>query len=227
MKLTIVRHGETSYNKEGLIQGQSDIPLNDYGRMIARTTKAAYERENIHYDVIYSSPLIRAYETACILKDKGQEIIVDSRLKELSYGKYEGSNYQDILNGSKDLLVIRDCFLNPENYIPDETGESFDAFFARTKSFLEDMQTRYTKGENILVVCHGGTLRALLWAVQPRKLKDFWATKHKNLCHSILSWEAGEPFTILDTGKYYYELDEMEVKKQCQPGIQGGCVAPL
>ncbi|MBE5906964.1 MAG: histidine phosphatase family protein [Lachnospiraceae bacterium] len=224
MKLTIVRHGVTEWNKTSKIQGQIDVPLNDYGREIAHITRSAYEKKHIHYDVIYSSPLIRAYETARILADTGQEIICDARLKEISYGKYEGSDYHRILAGQDDLLTIRDCFLAPQNYVPDETGERFSDFFARTRSFLEDMRKMYTNEESILVVCHGGTTRALLQAVKERPLEDFWKTKHKNLCHSVISWEKDKPFQLEIQELYYYELEE---RGTCQHGTPGGCVAPL
>ncbi|SFP93596.1 probable phosphoglycerate mutase [Lachnospiraceae bacterium XBB1006] len=224
MKVTIVRHGETDWNKLGKIQGQIDVPLNDYGRSIAKITRLAYEKENIHYDVVYSSPLMRAYETARILADPGQTIICDSRLKEISYGRYEGSNYQDILAGAPELLTIRDCFLAPQNYHPDETGECFSDFFHRTRCFLEELRNNYTHNESILVVCHGGTTRALLQAVEERPLSRFWETKHKNLCHSVVVWDKNSPFRIEQQAFYYYDL---ETRTTCQHGTPEGCVAPL
>jgi probable phosphoglycerate mutase len=224
VKVTIVRHGETEWNKIGRIQGQTDVPLNDYGRQVAKQTRQAYEKENIHYDVIYSSPLIRAYETARILADPGQEIRIDSRLKELSYGKYEGSDYHKLMAGEPELAQISNCFLAPQNYVPDPTGESFSQLFQRTRSFLEDLRKQFHNNESILVVCHGGTTRALLWAIQERDLSEFWKTRHKNLCHSILTCEGAEPFTIAEQAKYYYQTEEA---KACQPGTPGASEAPL
>ena len=57
MKLYIIRHGETDWNKEKRLQGQSDIPLNDYGRELARITGKALK--DVHFDYVFSSPLSR------------------------------------------------------------------------------------------------------------------------------------------------------------------------
>ena len=62
MELYLIRHGETDYNKERKIQGSCDIPLNEYGRELARET--AEGLKDIPFDVIFTSPLCRARETA-------------------------------------------------------------------------------------------------------------------------------------------------------------------
>ena len=91
MKLYIVRHGETDWNNEKKLQGRSDVPLNDYGRELAYITAEALK--DVSYDAIYSSPLIRAYETATILKgDRDIDIIKDERLREMCFGEYEGKH---------------------------------------------------------------------------------------------------------------------------------------
>ena len=65
MKLYIVRHGETDWNKARKIQGQSDIPLNAFGRHLARET--AKGLADVHFDLCFTSPLSRAKETARII----------------------------------------------------------------------------------------------------------------------------------------------------------------
>ena len=82
MKIYLVRHGETEWNKEYRLQGQADTRLNDYGRELAVITAEALKE--IPFDVIYHSPLSRAEETAVILKrDRKIDIIADERLKEM------------------------------------------------------------------------------------------------------------------------------------------------
>ena len=89
MKIYFIRHGETIWNKENKIQGQSDIPLNEYGRELAYITADALK--DIPFDIVYSSPLIRAKETADILvKNRNLEIHTDHRLVEMSFGEGEG-----------------------------------------------------------------------------------------------------------------------------------------
>ena len=67
MRLYIVRHGETDWNKARKIQGQSDIPLNEFGRHLARET--AKGLADVHFDLCFTSPLSRAKETAQIILD--------------------------------------------------------------------------------------------------------------------------------------------------------------
>ena len=69
----IIRHGETDWNKEHRIQGHQDIPLNDQGRLDAKVAKK--KLKNVKFDVVFSSPLKRAYETAKIITNN--EIIID------------------------------------------------------------------------------------------------------------------------------------------------------
>ena len=89
MRLYIVRHGETDWNRIHRVQGRTDIPLNDYGRRLARET--AEGMKEVRFDLGYTSPLLRAKETAqIILADRGVPLYEDSRIEELSFGSYEG-----------------------------------------------------------------------------------------------------------------------------------------
>lgn len=89
MKLYIIRHGETDWNKEKRLQGQSDTQLNEYGIELARITGEALK--DVHFDYIFSSPLKRAYKTAELIRmDRPVKIITDDRLKEICFGVNEG-----------------------------------------------------------------------------------------------------------------------------------------
>ena len=65
MKIYFIRHGETDWNKDGKLQGRVDIPLNEEGRHVAELTCEALKEE--HFDIAFTSPLSRAYETAEII----------------------------------------------------------------------------------------------------------------------------------------------------------------
>ena len=89
MKLYIVRHGETEWNKARKIQGQVDIPLNEFGRTLAK--KTAKGLADIKFDLCYTSPLVRAKETAeLILAGGTTQIIEDARIEEMAFGEYDG-----------------------------------------------------------------------------------------------------------------------------------------
>ncbi|MCI8446125.1 MAG: histidine phosphatase family protein, partial [Bacilli bacterium] len=87
MELYIVRHGETGYNKMGLLQGKTNIPLNQKG--IEQANKTKKELEQINFDIVVSSPLNRAIDTAKIIAPNN-EILIDERLNERTLGEYEG-----------------------------------------------------------------------------------------------------------------------------------------
>ena len=84
-----MRHGQTDWNALRKLQGRSDVPLNDNGRLMVK--EAIEEYKNIHFDICFCSPLKRALETAEIfLKNRNIPLIVDDRLAEMCFGIYEG-----------------------------------------------------------------------------------------------------------------------------------------
>ena len=89
MKIYLFRHGETDWNKARRLQGQSNIPLNPFGRELAMKTAEALQ--DISFDRAFSSPLSRAVETAQILLGDTQiPVITDHRLLEINFGDCEG-----------------------------------------------------------------------------------------------------------------------------------------
>ena len=89
MRLYIMRHGETDWNKEKRLQGQSDIELNEFGRNLAYKTKEGLK--DVQVDLVITSPLKRARETALIVKgDREIPVIEDARIEEMCFGEYEG-----------------------------------------------------------------------------------------------------------------------------------------
>ena len=85
--LYIMRHGKTEWNELHKLQGQTDIPLNENGRKMAREAGKRYRE--IHFDICYCSPLIRAKETAeLVLEGRAVPIVTDDRLMEMCFGEY-------------------------------------------------------------------------------------------------------------------------------------------
>ena len=89
MQIYLIRHGETDYNKSRRIQGQCDIELNNCGRELAKITAQALK--DVPFDLVFTSPLKRAKETAeIIVGDRQIPVIEDVRIREISFGEYEG-----------------------------------------------------------------------------------------------------------------------------------------
>ena len=102
--LYIMRHGKTDWNEQHKLQGRTDVPLNADGRKMAENARELYK--DINFDICYCSPLSRARETAEIfLKGRNVPIIYDDRLKEMSFGVYEGMEDSTNIPGSPINLI--------------------------------------------------------------------------------------------------------------------------
>ncbi len=108
--LYIIRHGQTEKNKANLLQGRSDIALNDTGRLQAVEVRDRLLAAGIHFDRVYSSPLVRAVQTAEIVTGMAPHVI-EPRLIEMDYGPYEG---MDLKNPAPELMeFFRDLVHHP------------------------------------------------------------------------------------------------------------------
>lgn len=146
MNIYVVRHGQTDWNLKNLLQGSSDIHLNNTGINEAKIT--AENLKDIQFSAIYSSPLDRALQTAIsINKYHNLEIITDSRLIERTYGIYEGTSVLKNISDYWDL----DLNLGKDNI------ENVHCFFNRIYDFLLEKYELYNnKDVNILIVTHNG-----------------------------------------------------------------------
>lgn len=149
MKVTIVRHGKTEYNKLGKIQGLKNISLNDEGREQAKKLKE--EIKDKHFDICFSSPLIRAMETAMILVGDKVQINLDDRLKERDMGDLEGIQ--------KDTYDFKK-YWNYELNCGDYNIEKIQNIFNRVNDFLGYLKENYND-KSILIVSHGATIKAM------------------------------------------------------------------
>ncbi|KHE72868.1 histidine phosphatase family protein [Halobacillus sp. BBL2006] len=159
MKVAIIRHGSTHWNKERRAQGKSDIPLDADGRIDAE--KLAGRLHSEKWDVLYSSPLHRAKQTAEIIATSvGLEIRYDERLQEADGGQIEGTTEDERIEKWG------------ENWRSLELGmEKPDSLIKRSLEFIEDMITR-DQGKNIIIVSHGAWISHLLRELDPENVTE-------------------------------------------------------
>ena len=175
--LYIIRHGKTDWNVLHKLQGRTDIPLNEEGRRMAEDAREAYR--NVHFDVCFCSPLIRARETAeILLKDRNIPILADDRLAEMSFGSYEGI---------ENSFQIPDCPINvlfhsPEKYTdPPGGAESLYDLFARTGAFLrERVDPLLKEGRDVLIVGHGAMNSSIISQIRQLPREQFWSAGIEN-----------------------------------------------
>jgi broad specificity phosphatase PhoE len=152
-KLLLARHGETDWNRDGRWQGHSDTQLNERGREQAH--KLADKLEGV--DVVYSSDLARARETADIVAARlGREVRPDRRLRERGFGAWEGLTSREI----EDRFAEAHRRWRAGEGFGAEDAEPFDSFAARIHAFLEDV-LRLHPEEEVLVIAHGGSIRVI------------------------------------------------------------------
>lgn len=205
MLIYLIRHGETDWNTKRLLQGATDIPLNQNGIEVAELT--AKGLKDVPFDLIFSSPLQRAMQTAEILRgDRNIPIIPEPRLREIGFGPYEGLCCSQEGYNIPDPEFIR-FFTDPGNYIPPEGGESIRHLCERTTAFLKELvQNPDYRDKTILVSGHGAVVKGLLSSITITDLKDFWnGGVHKNCGVSILEAENGKIELKQENVTYYDE----------------------
>ena len=151
VRITFIRHGETDENKAKRVQGRKDYPLNETGKKQAKMVAKYLKDNNYFFDAIFSSPLSRAYDTACIINNEmnlGLNVTKVDAFIEREFGEYEG------------MAVSKEAF----KPILADIGEGLE----KEKDIKERVYSgllnilKENKYEHILVVAHSHTIKAIM-----------------------------------------------------------------
>ena len=193
IRLVLVRHGLSSFNAKGLIQGRTDDSLlTDEG--YEQALKAGKALSKINFDKIYSSPLVRAAETAKTIKkslNKEQDIIFDKNLLEVDLNEWSGLKIDEIKNNFPKIYPIWKN--DPENLIlkrsENKTYKPIQELFDQAHNFIEDILKIYLDEDdvNILVVGHNAILRCLILLLIGKPKQGFRKIRLENASFSILN----------------------------------------
>ena len=154
--LYLVRHGQTAWNLEHIIQGHTDIPLNATGEKQARVRGESLK--HIHFDAAYSSDLIRAKRTAEIIAlERNLAITTTQALRERNFGILEGTP------SSKQHTHLFELLAQYNNHpeIKEAQLEANNLIVARVFTFLREISLAHA-GKSVLVASHGGVIRQAL-----------------------------------------------------------------
>ena len=204
-----LRHGQTDWNREKRLQGSVSHPqLTDEGRQMAVATGEGMAAVGLRFDRVYTSPYRRARETAELVARKtGPEPVVDLRLREMCFGKYEGQRYGKGCYPDENLRVFFEG--DADRYVPQGEGaESFAQVQSRLRDFLEkELRPQEGKVTNVLCVAHSLVLKSL---VRELAGEDATAAAKKtlqpNCCVHTVRYEGGK-FMLIDTGRVYYSKE--------------------
>ncbi len=204
IRLCLVRHGETAWNAETRIQGQLDVPLNATGVAQARAVANALASE--HFDAIYASDLLRARETAQAVAHRLHlPVVFDIRLRERHFGRFQELTYAQAreLHGADYAR-----FEQREPDWPLPGGESLSAMAERVTAAVDDIVARH-RGEQVLVVSHGGVLDILYRRASGRGLS---APRDFLLPNAALNWLdiVGDDWSVALWGERAHLLQTMD-----------------
>ncbi|MBQ3273612.1 MAG: histidine phosphatase family protein [Solobacterium sp.] len=166
MRIYIIRHGETARNRQGVLQGRSDVPLNENGIRQAEQAGRWFRQHDIRFAQAYASPLIRAVETARLAG--GCDVITDERLIEMDYGPYEGMSLKD------PDPEIRRFFSDFVHQPAPEGMEALADVTARLGVFLEELKNSGVNG-NIMISTHAIAMKGALEYLTPASAGSYWS----------------------------------------------------
>jgi len=191
MTIWLTRHGQTNLNKQHLMQGRTDEPLNETGRAQARAARA--QLGDMNFDAVYASPLQRAIETGAIMGGVPMdEVIIDERLIEADFGRFEKKGYTKMSLQMSLYWALPELFPCPEK----DGVESIASLVARSRSFLEELEQK--NYEHVLIACHGGIMRALSGYLMDRRNGICWRPKPRNCEIRVFRVEDGRHVYLED-----------------------------
>ena len=169
-KIYIARHGQNEDNANGILNGHRDLPLTELGRQQARELGEGIKQTGLQFDVVYSSPLSRAYETAVIAAEIAQlpEPIQYGKLIERNFGVMTGELTSRIEELCAPDIIKTDTityFLSPKG------AETFVDLVVRGREVLDELRMRH-RNEKVLLVCHGDIGKMIYTAATGKDWRD-------------------------------------------------------
>jgi len=204
LNLYIVRHGETEWNKRGIMQGHLNSDLTNLGKNQAK--KLSKSLSHINFEAVYTSTLSRAINTTqIILGNKENKIIQSELIKEIDMGIWQGMEKQIVNKNYPEH--IENFWKNPHKYDYNLIkGESYSALYNRVQIFLNSIYDKFENG-NILIVSHGVTIKAILNTILKKPIEEFWEGDFiLNTSVSLIKMNSKENFEI----KFISDISHLE-----------------
>lgn len=185
VRLLLVRHGETQWNREQRFQGKIDVPLNKNGR--AQAEKVAEFLKDVKLDFAITSPLLRPKQTAEVILTHHPDLALqdDPGLLEIGHGLWEGKLESEIKAEYGDLLAAWKA--HPETVQMPE-GENLQQVWDRSVAAWEAIVANAPSGSTGVVVAHDAVNKVILCSVLGLAPKDIWAIKQGNCAVTVVDY---------------------------------------
>jgi len=192
LRILLVRHGETEWNRERRIMGREEIGLTETGRYQALALKEGLA--SVPIDTVYTSPILRARETANILtEERDLQPIFDERLVEVSYGEWVGKTFAEIreIPGYIPYFKRLDTPVAPQ-------GETLFQVRDRAIDFIRQLQ-KESPDQTVLLVSHADWIKCLLMEILGIPFANIWKFRIDNVSVSLYEWDhSGERIVCIN-----------------------------
>jgi 2,3-bisphosphoglycerate-dependent phosphoglycerate mutase len=208
LELYLIRHGKSTWNQTGRIQGQTDVPLSNEG--VQQAQALAKRLKSWKFDRVYSSDLQRAKQTAEFVYPK-REIMFDARLREIHLGEFEGRTWNEMTDEERDIFSVQ--FAGPyDQRVPG--GESNDDLRHRALAWLAELP----KEGRVIAFTHGGFIVSMLQSVVGRPKPRYWKKmegwgfwiENTSLTQLLID----ESFKTIHTVGDYSHLETLKAEKE-------------
>lgn len=173
-RLLLIRHGESEWNREGIIQGFRDCDLSDLGREQADKLRARLDKEV--FDIAYSSTATRAMQTAEAAVGHRMAIEAVPDLREINLGRWEGERAAEL---KRRLPRETHMWFHEPSKVRIEGAETLLAFRRRVTRAMDSIRAGHPDG-GVLIFAHGGVICTYLTRLLGLKLDDMWRFKIRN-----------------------------------------------
>ena len=191
MKLILVRHGETAWNKEERFRGRKNIPLNANGILQAKLAADFLGRYKI--DLIYSSPMQRALQTAVeIRRSRDIEINIDEGIADMDFGQWEGMKVSEVKEKYPELFAI---WLSAPHQCQIPGGENFQMVLERSLKTVDKIR-ELKDVETVLIVTHRVVTMLLLCYYLGLELARFWDIRQGPTAINVISFKDKDRYSI-------------------------------
>lgn len=186
-RVYLVRHGETEWNRRGLLQGTANVPLSAQG--LAQAAQLAAELRGVHFDAAYSSPLDRARTTAALVcAGRALAVALLDDLREISYGRWQGLDAA--ARDADDAALHRQWHQAPWA-VTFPGGESLADVAVRARRAMAHVAGVHP-AQTVLVSGHGHLNRVLLLAARGWPRERFWTLEQPNACCTVVDIAAAD-----------------------------------
>ena len=192
VKIILIRHGETDWNKEQIFRGRIDVALNEVGLAQARAVQKFLK--DVQISAIYSSPLSRALETARVVGEgRNCEVKIEEGFIDINFGRWQGLSHQKVKEDYKDLYEM---WLTKPQVVTFPEGESLEEVQRRSMKALEKVIKKHS-GETLAIVSHRVLNKVLLCTILGLELSQFWYIKQDTCAINRFEYKDNKYYLIL------------------------------